>query len=91
MHKFWQINLEDHASAIKVLAHRNPERLELRKNWGVPAIVFVSDYRLRDALSEIGEWCEETGITYWIERVGSFTFIEFKTDLDAVAFKLRWF
>lgn len=90
MSRFWQMSPKDHRSALKVLEHRRPGLLAERAGWGEPAYVFVTQRETRDLIAEIGQWLDDTGIAFRFETAGSFTFIELKTEADAVAFKLRW-
>jgi hypothetical protein len=90
MNRIWQITTGDHSACLDVLFDRNPDRSVQRATWGSAAFVFCAARCKELEVSEVKAWLEETGIEHWIEPAGAFTFFEFKSDLDAVAFKLRW-
>jgi hypothetical protein len=91
MARFWQVTQEDHGVVLDMIRDRYPNRVDASASIENPEHVFAfSSYGNTDT-DEIKLWLEETGVEYGVLRAGSFTFIEFTSALDAVAFKMRWF
>lgn len=93
MPKIWQITPENHRAVIRVMSDKNQARIDRRRSWGYdPAYIFAVSRTSRNGIDigEVKEWLEDAGIAHWIEPAGSVTLVEFKSECDAVAFKLRW-
>ncbi|RYD62467.1 MAG: hypothetical protein EOP83_14525 [Verrucomicrobiaceae bacterium] len=91
MSTIFQVSLNHHALAMEAVYDRYPERRAARVAWGESEHVFVMPRSQEVNVAEIEAWLDETGVSCWIETTGPFTFFEFQSMLDAVAFKLRWF
>jgi hypothetical protein len=90
MNQIFQVSLGHHEMAMNAVYECYPNRRAARAAWGEAEYVFVIPRSHDTDLGEIESWLNEIGIDFWKEATGPFTFLEFRSDLDAVAFKLRW-